>query len=125
MAELTERQVFFLGLKALGNISEGGLQGQVDAIRDLKFLLDKKLADAENKLRVEIAHKTAHKRIARDHPRWGVHMRHCYSLDYDDFYGEDEEPTSRHTCKYGEDDICPAALHEDPWAVYCEAFPDN
>ena len=125
MAELTERQVFFLGLKALGNISEGGLQGQVDAIRDLKFLLDKKLADAENKLRVEIAHKTAHKRIARDHPQWGVHMRHCYGLDYDDFYGDEEVPTTRHSCKYGEDDICPAALHEDPWDVYCEAFPDN
>lgn len=124
MTDLTEREVFFLGLKALGGMSQGGLKGQLDAIQDLQTLLANKRIEVANKYRVELAQQTADKRVPRDHDEWGVHMRHCYGLDYDSCW-DNEEPTTRHSCKYGEDDICPAALHEDPWAVYCEAFPDN
>jgi hypothetical protein len=114
---MTEKEIFLLGLKALGKVQEDGLKGQIDAINALQDLLTSKHRDLANKYRVEEAHRNASERLPQHHESWAVHMTHCYGLDYDDCYG-DEEPTSRFACKYGEDDICPAALHEDPWTAY-------
>lgn len=114
-----EREVFLKGLVALGAVQQGGARGQLAALRELKLLVKEKIAEVGNLARVESAQENANERISKGHPRWGVHMTHCYGLNYDDHWG-DGKPTERYSCKYGEDHICPAALYPDPWAEWCK-----
>lgn len=103
----------------MGAVQQGGLQGQLDALYELKTLVKAKIADVSNLRRVELAHENASERIPKTDPHWGVHMTHCYGLNYDDHWG-DGKPTERYACKYGDDHICPAALYPDPWAEWCK-----
>ena len=113
MTEGSDLQILFL--KAVGAVEEGGLDGQFEnlvkfeeAIRFVRF-------GVENKIRVRDAKASEAQRLKPTDGQYGVHMSHCYGLS-DEPWAEGE----RFTCKYGEDDICPAALHEDPWAAYLE-----
>lgn len=90
------------------------------AMMDLRYYLKVRINENHDKVRVILAKKNEHERIKPGTRDWWVHMRHCYGLNYDDHYGSGK-PTERYGCKYGEDDVCPAALFEDPWAEYVKA----
>ena len=111
-------------LTALGGIKVGEgsktIGIQLDAMSSLIDRLKTVKNDLGDKYRVAWAKETENQRIKPGTREYGVHMRHCYGLDYDSVYGN-ETPTSRYSCKYGEDEKCPAALFEDPWAEYCRA----
>jgi hypothetical protein len=77
-----------------------------DHIKELKEELAKMLVYD----RIDKAYQTKDDRLKEDDRQYGVHLRHCYPKN-----GIDGFPAF---CKYGEDDICPAALYEDPWAEY-------
>ncbi len=79
-------------------------------LKEVMALLDKQERIAEAKA-------TEHNRLTPEDGSYGVHMTHCYGFNYDDGEGE-------YSCKYGEDHICPAALHADPLAYYDKHFPD-
>jgi hypothetical protein len=114
---LNDQERYHLFLKATGVIEENGLEGQREALKALINNLSVVRADITNKLRVVEAQKTAGDRIKPDGHHYLVHMSHCYGL-VDDDYGTPEYGLHRFSCKYGEDDICPAALFEDPFAEY-------
>jgi hypothetical protein len=111
---------------ALGGIVEGNgataLLNQEAALESLILRLEHKKHEVANKRRVAEAEETRDKRLKPGDRSYGVHMRHCYGLSDDPMPGM--EGVERFSCKYGEDDICPAALFEDPWAEWtlmCEA----
>jgi len=114
-----EREVFLKGLIAMGAVQQGGAQGQLDALYELKELVRIKIVQVRDLARVERAHENIEERIPKGHRDWDTHMTHCYGLDYDSVY-DGEKPTERNICKYGQDDICPAALYADPWAEWCK-----
>jgi hypothetical protein len=121
---LTDRQLLQQILIALGAVAESSdsssLGIQEEALGYLISQLEAKKEEVANKRRVVIAELTRDQRLTKDHPSYWAHMTHCYGLIYDD----DIQPgnhTRRHACKYYEDDICPAALFEDPWEEYQRA----
>lgn len=61
--------------------------------------------------RITHANFTQAKRIQPTDEAYGVHMSHCYGENW-------EDPGTKFSCKYGEDDICPAAAFENPWKAY-------
>jgi hypothetical protein len=60
------------------------------------------------------------RRLEYGDPYYMTHLRHCYPKD-----GIDGDPAWPGTCKYGEDDICPAAAMSDPWAEYLRIEADE
>jgi len=111
---MLDKEAHLYFLRAFGGVPRGGISGQLEALYELQQRTKALIVELQNKRRVELAQETANRRIPRGDPQWGTHMTHCYGLDYDSVYGH-ETPTERHRCKYGDDDICPAALYEDPW----------
>lgn len=120
---MTDRALFREVLLALGGVMEDNgaqaLLNQEAALESIILRLENKKHDVSNKRRVADAEETRDKRLKPGDRRYGVHMRHCYGLSDDPMPGL--EGIERHSCKYGEDDICPAALFEDPWAEYVRA----
>lgn len=108
-------------LLALGAISEGqgedALIAQEAAIEGLILALEQRKRIVSDKRRVMEALRTADQRLQPGDRDYMVHLRHCYGLDYESVM-PGEEPVDRHGCKYGEHDICPAAMFEDPWDEY-------
>lgn len=115
---MIDRKTHLLFLKAFGGYEEGGPKGQLQALTDLRALAAETFGEVYNVFRVQEAKLTEHKRLPRDHRQWATHMSHCYGLDDDPPPGSSSN--IRMSCKYGQDDICPAALYEDPWAEYLE-----
>ena len=111
-------------LTALGAIKVGEgseeIGNQISSVANIIDKLKVSKRELSDAYRVARAQETKEQRLKPENPFYGVHMRHCYGLDYDSVYG-DETPTERYSCKYGEDDICPAALFPDPWAEYVRA----
>lgn len=107
---------------ALGVVTEGqdeeALIAQEAAIEGLILALEQRKRMVSDKRRVAEARKTAHQRIQPGDRHYMTHLRHCYHLDYESVMAG-EEPTERYRCKYGEDEICPAAMFEEPWDEYC------
>lgn len=105
---------------ALGGVVEGNgataLLNQEAALESIILRLEHKKHDIANKRRVADALETKHKRLKPGHPHYGAHMSHCYGLSDDPMPGM--EGIERFACKYGEDDICPAAMFEDPWKEF-------
>jgi hypothetical protein len=98
-------------------IGEGvdALREQRDAAIRIKTAMVNIQMELRDAVRAADARLTADKRLKRGDDHYGVHMRHCYGLDDDPPLGHEG---SRFSCKYGEDDICPAAMFEDPWKEY-------
>lgn len=121
---MTDKALLQEILQALGGIKVGEgseeIGNQISSVANIINKLKTIRRELSDAYRVAQAQETKTQRIKPDDPTYGVHMRHCYGLDYDSVYG-DEKPTERYSCKYGEDDICPAALFPDPWAEYCRA----
>lgn len=115
-----ERKLQILILRALGGVEESAAN-QLAAIDDILGELNNYRMGVRDKARVEWAEQTRADRIKESDPRWGVHMSHCYGWDYDSIDYHGGQPKERFSCKYGEDDICPAALHEDPWSFWVAA----
>jgi hypothetical protein len=115
---LNDRELFHIALKAFGAV--GSTSDQLEAVMTLRSYLKGRKDELSNKLRVENAQATKDNRLKPGDQSYGAHMRHCYGLNYD-FHDGPGKPTERYACKYGEDDICPAALFEDPWAEYVRA----
>lgn len=120
---MTDRKTFRLILKAFGAIKEGegkeALLQQAAALREAKLKIKDLQQEVEDEYRVISAQETADVRLKFGHPQHGVHMRHCYGMS-DESWGLHE----RFTCKYNEDDICPAAMYKDPWAEYLKMYPE-
>jgi hypothetical protein len=112
---MTDREVLLLTLKALGAVQEGGLEGQLTNIAALIKQLKLREAQVSNEKRVLWAQKTWDERIQQHEPGWAGHMSHCYGLDDDPYYADEQ---SRFACKYGQDSICPAALYKEPFEEY-------
>lgn len=109
-------------LLILGGVVEGidvdALINQEAAIEGLILDLETRKRIVSDKRRVLEAQQTAAVRIKPSERReYMTHLRHCYGLDYDSVF-PGQEPTERYRCKYGEDDICPGAMFEDPWVEY-------
>jgi len=108
-------------LLALGGMTVGeddeALINQEAAIEGLIQDLEIRKRRVRDKRRVIEAQKTADARIKPSDRKYMTHLRHCYGLDYDSVF-PGQEPTDRYSCKYGEDDICPGAMFEDPWVEY-------
>lgn len=121
---MTDRATFRLLLKAFGAIKEGegeeALIQQAAALSQVREKIKSLQQEVEDKYRVISAQKDADKRIKFGEPGHGAHMRHCYGMS-DEPWGQHE----RFTCKYGQDDICPAALYEDPWKEYLKMYPET
>lgn len=83
----------------------------MDLLAKEATILGRRLRDEQ---RVADASDTAAKRIKPGEDGYMVHLRHCYPKG-----GIDGDPDDVGYCKYGEDDICPAALFDDPWKEYC------
>ncbi len=79
--------------------------------RHSREFLARKRDELQHKQTVAHAKFTSESRLKPDDRQYGVHMSHCYGEDW-------ENPGTRFSCKYGEDDICPAAQFEDPWKAY-------
>jgi hypothetical protein len=73
--------------------------------------LGEEVSRLDRQIEIAEAKVTVGQRLKEDDSDYGVHMRHCYPKGGLEF-GE------RAWCKYGEDDICPAAMYEDPWKEY-------
>jgi len=120
---MVNSELRLLFLRATGGIQEQSLEGQKTALDVLLRELELIRNDVEDKLRVEHAQKTASGRLKPTNSHWAVHMIHCYGMDQDSIYeweefGKDDAHAPipyRHGCKYGEDDICPAAMYEEPY----------
>lgn len=97
----------------------GPVEGHA-VMMDIRLYLKQRLNENFDKVRVLSAKKNEADRIAKGTREWWTHMRHCYGLNYD-FHEGPGRPTDRYGCKYGEDEKCPAALYEDPWAAYVAA----
>jgi hypothetical protein len=119
---MTDQRLATRILIALGGIQAGegasAIQARYDALWDIKQEVADLITSTANELRVARALETAGKRLKPSHHHYGTHMSHCYGLNYDFHDFQPGKPTERHSCKYGEDDICPAALFEDPWAEW-------
>jgi hypothetical protein len=85
------------------------LRERREALESLKGDIRKNLQVVARKSRVEMARATSNERIQPGDRAYGVHMTHCYPLG-----GIDGDPNEVGYCKYGEDDVCPAAMYEDP-----------
>lgn len=114
---MTLREFLHEARKAFGIVEQNGTMGRITALNKLEKQIKDLKQKALDELRIERAERSKQKRLKRDDPRWGVHMTHCYGWDYD-FVEPGEKPTERYSCKYGEDDICPAALYEEPYEAY-------
>lgn len=89
--------------------SNGSLDERVKACADLGEILAHRQAELQVEARILHAQKTIDRRVQPHQDQWAVHMTHCYGVD------DEGLPTS---CKYGEDHVCPAALHKEPLKEY-------
>ena len=117
----TDKELALMLMKATGAVKDDGLEGQVESIRQLIKSLEMVLVDVEDRLRIQEAQQTVDQRLTKDDFAWGTHMTHCYDWDYE---GADypNQPTHKLRCKYGEDDICPAALYRNPYRTYLDTL---
>lgn len=74
--------------------------------------LDQEFEAVSTASRIRWALATKHRRIQPNEPFYLTHMSHCYMHDW--------ETGDLFSCKYGEDEICPAAMFEKPFEVYLE-----
>ena len=120
---IEDRELYREVMLALGGIVEGNgataLINQEAAIESVILRLEQIKHGIADKRRVAEAEATREQRLKPGQHHYGVHMRHCYGLSDDPEPGM--EGIERFSCKYGEDDICPAALFPDPWAEYVRA----
>ena len=116
-----DRELYREVMTALGGIVDGGgsegLLSQEAALESIILRLEHIKAGIADKRRVADALETRDKRLKPGERSYGVHMRHCYGLSDEPWSG----PNDRFSCKYNQDDICPAAMFEDPWKEYVRA----
>jgi hypothetical protein len=115
---LTDTNLRALTIIALGGTQDGSLQGvknQIKHLDDLIGQLEYKRDELALQQRILWAKETQQKRLQPSNPHYMAHMTHCYGQDHDwDYVRGSKNFPSYHSCKYGEDDICPAAMYHDP-----------
>jgi hypothetical protein len=97
-----------------GNTEIAQINNRLQAVEDMEEMLVKLNCELWTELR--LLEKTSTGRLTIEDHSWGVHMTHCFQGD--------EEHGNPYSCKYGEDDICPAATHKDPYG-YFQAHEDE